>query len=93
MSQSVAGALEVICKEKTRETRVFIRNIDKFFDCLNGRSTQTAKHNRNENVAPYHSLDDERFEVNTNCNRMQKIHSYIVVADGGLSILSSRVGR
>lgn len=63
MSQSVAGALEVIDREGTKETRVFIRTIDKFFDCLNVRSTQKAKLSRNESVAPYYSSSDERFEV------------------------------
>ena len=63
MSQSVAGALEVIDKERSRETRVFIRNIDKFFDCLNVRNTITAKLSRNDNVAPYRSSSDERLKV------------------------------
>ena len=63
MSQSVAGALEVISAEKSRETRLFIRTIDKFFDCLNGRSTQAGKRSRNPNVDPYASSADERFKV------------------------------
>ncbi len=63
MSQSVACALEVVSKEKTRETRVFIRKIDKFFDCLNVRCTQAAKFKLKDSIAPYRSSSDERFTV------------------------------
>ena len=38
MSESVACALEVLDEESTRETRLFIRMIDRFFDYLNVNS-------------------------------------------------------
>lgn len=63
MSQSVASALEIISKEKTKETRVFIRNVDKFFDCLNVKSPLLGKLKRNDNILPYKNSSDERFKV------------------------------
>ena len=35
MSETVASALQFVNEEQTRETRLFIRMIDKFFDALN----------------------------------------------------------
>lgn len=46
MSQSVASALEVVNKEGTRQTRIFISNVD----CMNGRSTVMATVKRNDIV-------------------------------------------
>lgn len=62
----MASALEVICKETTRETRIFIRNVDKFFDCLNVKSPILGRHKRNDNILPYSSARDERFKVDSN---------------------------
>ena len=64
MSQSVAAALEVIDRDGTKETRVFIRNIDKFFDCLNVKSPMLSTLKRNDNIAPYTSSSDDRLKVN-----------------------------
>jgi len=63
MSQSVACALEILNRDGTRETRLFIRMINKFFDCLNVKSTQSAKLKRNDDIAPYRSSVDARFKV------------------------------
>ena len=63
MSEGVACALEVLDKDGTRETRVFIRNINKFFDCLNSRSTVMAKLKRNDSVDAFYKSSDERFQV------------------------------
>ena len=38
MSESVASALEFLDNDNTRETRLFIRMIDRFFDYLNVQS-------------------------------------------------------
>ena len=65
MSESVASALQVLDRDKTRETRVFIRMIDQFFDCLNVRGPQMGKLKRKENLKPYESHRDHRFEVCT----------------------------
>ena len=63
MSQSVACALEVKNRNKNQQTRIFIRMIDKFFDCLNVKSPQQAKLKRKETIAPYYISSDGRFKV------------------------------
>lgn len=63
MSQSVACGLEALHRDGTQETRIFIRMIDKFFDCLNVRSYLSGTLKRNDNILPYKSSSDERFEV------------------------------
>ena len=63
MSESVACALEMISREKTRETRKFIRMIDIFFDCLNVRGPKVALLKRKDNLKPHTSPIDERFKV------------------------------
>lgn len=63
MSESVASALQIINEEGTRETRLFIRMIDKFFDYLNVKSPLLSKLKRKDSIAPYKSPSDERFKV------------------------------
>ena len=63
MSNSVANALELICKDTTTGTRIFIRNIDKFFDCLNVKGPFLSVLKRKDNIAPYKSPSDKRFKV------------------------------
>ena len=63
MSESVASALQLINSEGTRETRYFIRMIDRFFDCLNGKSPILHHLKRKDNIAPYSSCTDSRFKV------------------------------
>ena len=48
MSESVACALEMLNREGTRETRRFIRMIDKFFDCLNVRGSKVGERKNKE---------------------------------------------
>ena len=43
LSESVASALEYLDNNATQQTRLFIRMIDKFFDCLNTKGPQMAK--------------------------------------------------
>ena len=71
MSESVACALEMLNREGTRETRRFIRMIDKFFDCLNVRGSKVGERKNKENLVPYASPSDERLKVySTSCTYM-----------------------
>ena len=63
MSESVACALEKLDRYRTRETRKFIRMVDKFFDCLNGRGPKVALLKRKDDLSPYTDPKDKRFEV------------------------------
>lgn len=63
MSESVASALQLLRDEGTRETRVFIRVIDRFFDFLNVKSTVLWELKRKDSIAPYRSSSDYRFKV------------------------------
>jgi hypothetical protein len=47
---------------EAEETAKFCEIVNKFFDCLNTRSTTEHTRKRNESLAPYSSLDDWRFE-------------------------------
>ncbi len=47
---------------EAEETAKFCEMVNKFFDCLNTRSTTEHTRKRNESLAPYSSLDDWRFE-------------------------------
>ena len=66
MSESVASALEFLDNDATHQTRLFIRMIDKFFDCLNSKGPQVAKLKRKDNIAPYSKESDHRFKVRRN---------------------------
>lgn len=63
MSESVASALQMLDRDGTRETRLFIRMIDTFFDYLNVKSPLLSKLKQKDSIAPYHSRSDERFKV------------------------------
>ncbi len=52
MSESVACALEVLDCDQTRQTRVFIRMINRFFDCLNVKTHKTGLMKRNDALLP-----------------------------------------
>ena len=65
MSESVACALEYLNNDKTQQTRLFIRMIDRFFDCMNVKSFKLSEFKRKESIAPYTKPNDERFKV---CN-------------------------
>ena len=53
MSETVAYTLEFIDCENTQQTRLFIRTIDRFFDCLNIKPPYLAQMKRKESIAPY----------------------------------------
>ncbi|XP_061188485.1 uncharacterized protein LOC133196636 [Saccostrea echinata] len=44
------------------KTAKLFKLVDKFFDCLNGRSLKESAFTRKPDVAPYNSLNDLRFQ-------------------------------
>ena len=63
MSESVACALEILDNAGTRETRLFIRMIDRFFDYLNVKGPKQHLLKRKDSIAPYTKPTDERLKV------------------------------
>lgn len=63
MSESVASALEMLDEDRTRETRLFIRMVDRFFDYLNVKSPLAHVLKRKDSIAPFRTPGDERFNV------------------------------
>ena len=63
LSESVANAFSYFDDPDTTETQRFVSLFDKFFDCLNVRSTNEWIGKRNPNLKPYTSPSDERLEV------------------------------
>lgn len=63
LSQSVANAFSYFGDPDTTETQRFVSLFDKFFDCLNVRSTNEWISKRKPNLKPYTSPSDERLEV------------------------------
>ncbi|PIK46436.1 hypothetical protein BSL78_16683 [Apostichopus japonicus] len=63
LSKTVANALESMGKPELSSTILFIRTINDWFDCLNVANTKQHFQGRNANLAPYKSVDDERFKV------------------------------
>ena len=59
----MADALTFYDQDETTETRVFIRMIDQFFDCMNVRSKLEGKFRRKDQRLPYTSPKDHRFKV------------------------------
>ena len=67
MSETVASALQLVNEERTRETRHFIRMIDRFFDAMNVKNPLEGQQKRKGSRAPYYSATDERFKVRSRC--------------------------
>ena len=63
MSSTVADALVYLDNPETTETRLFIRLIDQFFDCLNVTNKLEGVLKRKEFRLPYTSPGDHRFKV------------------------------
>ena len=63
LSESVANALAFYGNPATKETERFVRNFDKFFDCLNVRCREEYRRRRKANLAPYTQENDERLVV------------------------------
>ena len=81
MSESVASALEFLDNDRTKETRRFIRMVDRFFDYLNVRSPLVHQLKRKESIAPYAKPTDERFKVHV----LRLVNITIVAVDSVLS--------
>jgi hypothetical protein len=63
LSNTVATALRRHYPSgETEETAKFCEMVNKFFDCLNVRSTTEHTKKRNESLAPYTSSEDSRFD-------------------------------
>ena len=63
LRESVANALAFYGDQATKETERFVRNMDKFFDCLNVRCPDEYRRRRKPNLAPYTEESDERLVV------------------------------
>lgn len=61
MNNTVACDLELRQWPKITETVKFIREVNDFFDCINGAHSEHGNRTRNENLKPYTSQDDARF--------------------------------
>ena len=63
MSQTLANIMEEKLGPSAAATVTFIRIFDKFFDCLNVRSTKEGYKKRKDELLPYENIDDPRFQV------------------------------
>ena len=61
LSKTVAVILKNYYPEDTHETATLCDLMNTFFDCLNSRCQNEGLFKRNENLRPYYSADDERF--------------------------------
>ena len=59
----------------TSETERFVRTFDKFFDCLNVRSTDEYIKKRKPNLRPYTDVTDERLTVSSYSNMYHNYYS------------------
>ena len=62
LSETVANVLKKSNDPEVLGTAQFCEMADKFFDCVNVRSLDEAKHKRKPFLAPYSSLEDSRFD-------------------------------
>ncbi|XP_062585102.1 uncharacterized protein LOC134246755 [Saccostrea cucullata] len=62
LSSSVARVMEAYYGPQMSETATLFKLVDRFFDCLNGRSLKESAFTRKPDVAPYKSLNDPRFQ-------------------------------
>ncbi|KAE8742013.1 hypothetical protein FOCC_FOCC012454, partial [Frankliniella occidentalis] len=62
LSDSVASALEAKQYRGVEETVTFIREVNAWFDRLNGAHSSVGQKKRNTNLNSYKSVDDPRFE-------------------------------
>ncbi len=62
LSESVACAMELRNLPDTTSTVIFIRHMNRFFDCLNVSNLYQGNKG-NKFKEPYRSMDDERFKV------------------------------
>ena len=60
----MANALAYFGDSRTKETEHFVRQFDRFFDCLNVRSLSESIHKNKDDRKPYTSVEDARLKVN-----------------------------
>ena len=63
LSSSVASALNYYGEDETMETQTFVRNFDRFFDCMNVRSTSESFLKLKPDLQPYRDPGDSRLTV------------------------------
>jgi hypothetical protein len=63
MSTTMADALSQQDRDETTETRVFIRFVDQFFDCLNVKRRFEGLYKRKQWREAYTRSNDERFKI------------------------------
>ena len=73
MSSSVADALTYYDRDETKETRLFIRLVDQFFDCLNVKCHLEGVKKRKPWRKAYTNATDERFKV----TGLMNVHSHV----------------
>ena len=66
LSKSVADALSLEGDPTLCETEKFVRNFDRFFDCMNVRSLKEGQYKRKPDLRPYRSASDPRLTVSYN---------------------------
>jgi len=62
LSSSVANALELFYDDRVTETVLFIRHMDRFFDCLNVHNKDQSGRKRNKYLEVFSDVQDERLE-------------------------------
>lgn len=65
LSKTIADAFSVAENDTFRETETFIRNFDRFFDCMNVRHLNEAMYKKKPDLRPYISPDDSRLSVSS----------------------------
>lgn len=63
LSKSVADGFAYFGDPQTKATEQFIRNLDRFFDCLNVCNLSECKEKRKKDLWPYRDASDERLLV------------------------------
>lgn len=59
----MANAFSYYGLSGTKQTEIFVRVFDKFFDCLNVRSVREGVTKKKPNLEVYKSADDARLKV------------------------------
>lgn len=84
LSKTIAEAFSLEEDDGLYETERFVRNFDRFFDCMNVRNFEEAIYKRKPDLRPYRSCDDSRLSVNNNnshcCNYLINNCYYYLVA-------------
>lgn len=76
LSKTVADAFSVEESDTFRETEIFVRNLDKFFDCMNVRHLKEAIYKKKPDLGPDNSPDDSRLSVSTTSCYVVYVHMY-----------------